>query len=601
MKIVLRKAVESMLVLSFLLILVTGCEQKGTQVKTTADPVPDVKPVISAEEAAARINNDSEYEPAELKTEKHMIYTATSDWQYAHHPHIAYFDGRFYAIFSAAPVNEEDPGQRIMLSASEDGENWSEAIVLVEPEEVDGVAQVLMPCGFYTYGDKLKVYYSSFEWSKESLQEGNLRPLAEDGKLTLKGYGLISTKDGNKWEKEEISCAAGGNFGPIEAAGGRLIMAGASTHAYTDELSGNHWKFGVVDTVPALSTGGAEIITEGSFYQTEDGIIHMMQRSNTRHLYCAESYDNGETYTAAYRTGFTDDYSKFRFGKLPDGRYFYVGNCEYTGGSRDKLYLCISEDGVNFDKWYLLRDEYTSRRFTDGLYKSGIYAYPSICIKDDTFYVIYSKCKESIEVTSFALTELDNVTFVKKTPVEEIFKTNLMGWRALNGVWTYEENLGYLITPEKKAVYISMSDTKTEPGQSFIYEADATVLSDYSECFFSLVFGATSNAEQTQDFSKETYYELRMELSHSFSRIFTIQNNEMWRRGWNVELTDEQLAADSFHIKLVMDGSENMASYYINGEFINKVYLEEFSGGYMGLLSYNGGIVFNNVTLTLEE
>ena len=127
------------------------------------------------------------------------------------------------------------------------------------------------------------------------------------------------------------------------------------------------------------------------------------------------------------------------------------------------------------------------------------------------------------------------------------------------------------------------------------------MLSDYSECFFSLVFGATSNAEQTQDFSKETYYELRMELSHSFSRIFTIQNNEMWRRGWNVELTDEQLAADSFHIKLVMDGSENMASYYINGEFINKVYLEEFSGGYMGLLSYNGGIVFNNVTLTLEE
>ena len=590
-----------MLLIVMMMTSVCGCGEERQERKTMADPFETVEPASPAEEAAAKINNDTEYEPAVMSTEKHVIYTATSDWQYAHHPHITYFREKFYAVFSAAPVNEEDCGQRVMLSTSEDGENWSEAIVLMEPEVVDGVAQVLMPCGFYQYDDTLKLYYEIFEWPRETLREGNVRPLAGDGRLQGRGYGLISTKDGTDWEAEEISCSAGGNFGPIAAAGGRLIMAGASTHAYTDELSGNHWKFGIVDTSSALTDGGANIITEGSFYQTDDGVIHMLHRSNTPYLYCAESYDNGETYTAAYKTGFSDDHSKFQFGRLPDGRYFYVGNCEYTGGTRNKLYLCISEDGVNFDKWYLLRDEYTSRRYAEGLYKGGLYAYPSVCITDDAFYVIYSKCKEVIEVTGFALSELDIVQFTKKTPVDEIFKTNLSDWKAANGIWTYEENLGYLITPEKKAIYMSMSDTKVEAGESFTYEADATVLSDYSECFFSLVFGSTNTTARTQNFSDETYYELRIELANSFSRIFTIQKNELWRRGWNVPLTEAQIAADSFHIKLVMDAHENMASYYINGEFVNKVYLEEFSGGYFGLLSYNGGIVFNNVTLTLDE
>lgn len=580
-----------------LFLTTTGCSQG--KLKTKADPFVTVTPKLSAEESVSAINNNTVYNSAKIKTEKSIIYTPTDDWQYAHHPHITFFKGKFYAIFSSAAVNEEDCGQRIMLSVSEDGSEWSEPEVLAEPQMGDGSLQVLMPDGFYAYGDTLKVYYSIFEWPKETLRGDNLRPLAEDGRLVSKGYGVLATNNGKKWKAENIKCAAGGNFGPIPISSGRLIMPGASTHAYTDDLTGLDWKFGVVDTAEALSTGGAEIITEGSFYQTEDGVIHMLHRSNTKYLYGAESYDGGATWSKAYKTGFTDDMSKFRFGQLPDGRYYYVGNCEYTGGTRSSLILCISEDGVNFDKWYTLRDEHYSNRY-NGLYKGGIYGYPSTYVDEEYFYVIYSKGKETIEVTKFKISELDSAKFTEKIPEDEIFKTNLSYWEPANGKWTYEENLGYLITPEKKSIYISMSNTKTAAGQSFTYEADVTVLSDYSECFFSLVFGATNTTQNTNSFDKETYYELRIGINDSFSRFFTIREGKMERRGGIAYMSEEELSAESFHIKMDMDGKTNMATYYINGNFVNKVYLEEFSGGYFGLLSYNGGIVFNNVMLTAE-
>ena len=79
-----------------------------------------------------------------------------------------------------------------------------------------------------------------------------------------------------------------------------------------------------------------------------------------------------------------------------------------------------------------------------------------------------------------------------------------------------------------------------------------------------------------------------------------MKENEFWRRGCVMPLLDHQKYLENYHLKLEMDGKTNMVSYYLNGEFVNKVYLEEFTGGYFGLYSYNTGLVFNNVKLISE-
>jgi len=130
----------------------------------------------------------------------------------------------------------------------------------------------------------------------------------------------------------------------------------------------------------------------------------MMLRSNTVTLWHSESRDNGESWSAPVITGYTDDGSKSHFGRLPDGRIYGVSNPIVRSG-RDPLAMCISEDGEHFDRHYILRDEpYKMKK--EGLYKGGLYAYPHTFIKDGYMYVIYSKRKETIEVTKLNVDQL---------------------------------------------------------------------------------------------------------------------------------------------------------------------------------------------------
>ena len=131
----------------------------------------------------------------------------------------------------------------------------------------------------------------------------------------------------------------------------------------------------------------------------------MMLRSNTPHLWHTESRDNGETWSEPAPTGYSDDSSKFHFGRLPDGRFYGVSNTVPDSSRRNPLVLCVSEDGVNFDQHFILRDEPYEMK-AEGMYKGGHYGYPHTLIHENYMYVIYSKCKETIEVTKFSLEQV---------------------------------------------------------------------------------------------------------------------------------------------------------------------------------------------------
>ena len=78
-----------------------------------------------------------------------------------------------------------------------------------------------------------------------------------------------------------------------------------------------------------------------------------------------------------------------------------MSNAKVKGG-RCPLDLYLSQNGEDFNRHYVLRDEPYEIRF-EGMYKGGIYGYPHSLIHNGYLYVIYSKRKEAVEVTRVEL------------------------------------------------------------------------------------------------------------------------------------------------------------------------------------------------------
>jgi hypothetical protein len=85
------------------------------------------------------------------------------------------------------------------------------------------------------------------------------------------------------------------------------------------------------------------VTNEGSFFQTEDGTLHMMLRTDeTGYLWHTQSTDDGVNWSDPGKTEFTDSTAKFHFGRLPDGRLHYVGNPSTERWYRTLFVLALS-------------------------------------------------------------------------------------------------------------------------------------------------------------------------------------------------------------------------------------------------------------------
>ena len=119
-------------------------------------------------------------------------------------------------------------------------------------------------------------------------------------------------------------------------------------------------------------------LCEGAFYQTDDGMIQMLLRSTgdgyNGRLWITESKNDGMVWTQPRQTEFTDNDSKFHFGRLPDDRYYYVGNPDpQPRGRRNPLVVSVSEDGIVFDRHYILCEKEYEKKW-----KGFIKAVPTV-------------------------------------------------------------------------------------------------------------------------------------------------------------------------------------------------------------------------------
>jgi hypothetical protein len=372
-------------------------------------------------------NRWGEAETTKVEAEHFEIFRGHEGAAYSHHAQITSLDGRLYASWSIAPVHEDEPGQRMVLATSDDrGKTWSEPRTLVGPLPGEHDQAIVTAMGIRVHEGWMMAYYGYYDYTERGLasyrERGGINkrdPSWDFHQGTYTGI-MVSDDAGDTWRgpvgiiKDFMP-----NLAPQKLANGRLIIPGNFSFPYTDDPYGIvGWKRAAVPRVPEnyvddpeglwtakAHRGDALAMAEASFFETDDGVIHMLLRTQAYSLTVTESRDRGVTWSEPKITAYTDCKCRFHFGRLPDGRYFGL-SCPRPASRRTPMVLAVSEDGVAFDRHFVLGDDPAGEPRMKGFAKGGRYGYPSYHIADGWMYVIYSINKEDIGMCRFPLSAL---------------------------------------------------------------------------------------------------------------------------------------------------------------------------------------------------
>lgn len=322
-----------------------------------------------------------------LAIERSTIYEpGDNDYHFSHHPSIAYFKGKFYAIFSNG-INGEDEGkQRVLIATSPDSKEWTWKVL-----QDTSMDYVLTPGGLFVANENLMVaYFTRNDYDYGAYENG-------------RGESILfarATDDGENWsEPVNLGIAAFPCHCPTRLSSKRLIFSQNKQVYYTDDPTGlSGWT--LAKSAGFTFSNNRPTLCEGSIIETNDSIYVLYRDTKYGTLLWQESAAaTGDYWTSPRKTKFTDNNTKSHFGKLPNGNTYYVGVPDTLNmGGRTPLMLSISEDGYNFNKHYTIAKDYYDIKYSDGRWKTGQFGYPYSIIQGDTLYVIVSRRKEMIEV-----------------------------------------------------------------------------------------------------------------------------------------------------------------------------------------------------------
>ena len=391
--------------------------------KTTTTAFNKITPTMSIEEAAQKVTHVKGTVFAKIPKETAAVTTFNKDWAFTHHPGVAVFKGKIYAMFSQHMTGEDFPGQRLSVASSANFTDWSDPKVVIDAFDgtfvYNGVAAKvsIIPCGLYVANGKLFATGMAHDYG----------PVMFDSTGKFKGGGddfvgnttswLSYTEDGVNWS-EPVKTGALINDSLRKTTFGRWLCVSGTRFYYSDkEPDGYFWDASQMDDQQLQRTQERiknhspkptnPVFTESSWYQTRDNVLFMMSRTNTGVMYLSQSYDGGDTWTESYPTNFSSSNNQFPMGELPDGRIYAIGTPYNSANQWEQwpLNIYISEDGYNFDKAYTISDEKYSLK-QQGYSKGGYFGYPRVTMDDQYIYVLHSKQKEVMEIHRIKIADL---------------------------------------------------------------------------------------------------------------------------------------------------------------------------------------------------
>lgn len=376
-------------------------------------------------------NRFGDVAPVKLDVDHRSVYRGVRGAAFNHQAQLAFDGTRVYATWSSCAVDEEEAGQRMLVSTSADlGATWSAPGVVAPSRPGRHAESVVVSSGMRVHGDMLVAFYG--EWERYEPNRDKAREAARTAEgghnvFDVRTEARVSRDRGATWSGPTL--VVRNQFGfmpPAPTTSGRLILPGHLTSAWTDDPTGlSGWtRTGPPGLPPDYlddwygRAKGAKLLglehhfNEANFFQTADGVVHMMLRNeNNTRMGVSESRDDGRTWSQPRLTGFTNSVSRSHFGRLPDGRFFCVncptppraGAAPSTRNPRTPVVLALSDDGVVFDRHYIVGDDAQGEPRIPGYLKHGRYGYPFLLAVGDQALVVYSTNKEDINIARFRL------------------------------------------------------------------------------------------------------------------------------------------------------------------------------------------------------
>lgn len=347
------------------------------------------------------------------------IYRATIEaGTYNHHPNIARHRGGFFVSWSNHPVDEDEPGQRVLFSYSADGRQWQREAVLFPAIPTHGGRKLVLTAnGWLRDGALLFAIADLHDIIGWSDNEG--RAIAKQKndryyRTAQRSFGRLARQvdeNGNLaapfWlsridDAQTICSICRSN--PEPAAALNAMLQEPLNRRRWQLMDGNRLGYWV-DRYPDQGSDGHYLVEPTTYRAKNNFLVRLLRDLDPSYRLYATTSRDGASWETPVRTDIPDSPSLSAAGQLPDGRRYLIGNP--VKNSRDPLAIRLSRDGLRFGEAQILRRGAPPLRRA-GLHKGPGFQYPSAIVADSVLWIVYSVNKEDIAVSRVPLPALND-------------------------------------------------------------------------------------------------------------------------------------------------------------------------------------------------
>jgi len=311
--------------------------------------------------AVVGVHNYQVYRP----NREHPELASGLPYTYNHQVYLAYWKGKFYLEFLAAPVNEEEEPTENFLTVSPDGIDWSKPRLVFpafDPKGDDEQTVTHHRMGFYVSPEN-RLLVLTFYGTEDHLHDGEgigraVREIYEDGTLSPIYFIRLNRHAG--WNEDNTP------YPFYKSSPDKGFVKACQSLLSNKLMIQQWWEEGEnpdteIDEFFPVSGSGAFGCEAFNWFTREDGSIVGLWKN----AYTALSTDNGQTWTTPQKPPcIILDHAKCWGQRLDNGRYIFVYNPH--GEFRYPLAAITSDDGRIFSNMACIHGELPDQRYEGG-------------------------------------------------------------------------------------------------------------------------------------------------------------------------------------------------------------------------------------------